>query len=102
MTDVSTTDNIILPPGLEPPAVTIPRARVMLGDKAASEVYEAAGRGELDLIKDGNKTLVTVASIRRYMAALPPAKIKQYPPRKPSALIPPTTARLAKRQHRKR
>jgi hypothetical protein len=37
-------------------AVPIKVARSALGDKARSEIYEAAGRGELVLVKDGHKT----------------------------------------------
>jgi hypothetical protein len=56
--------------------VPIKRAQKALGDKARSEVYAAAGRGELDLVKDGAKTLVTVESIKRYQATRPRAFIK--------------------------
>jgi hypothetical protein len=62
-------------------AVTIARAQKALGDKARSEVYAAASRGELDLVKDGAKTLVTVESIRRYQASRPRAVIKPTQPR---------------------
>jgi hypothetical protein len=65
----------------EPIAVPIKEAQRLLGDKSRSEVYIAIGRGELDAVKDGQKTLITVASIRRRQAALPPAKIKPYTPR---------------------
>jgi hypothetical protein len=71
-------------------AVTIKRAQKALGDKCRSEIYEAAGRGELDLVKDGAKTLVTVESIKRYQATRPPAVIK------------PSARKRAVRQHRKR
>jgi hypothetical protein len=71
---------------LRPYAVTLKIARVLLGNKAISEIYEDGGRAEddpkkLDLIKDGSKTLVTMASIDRRYALLPPAKIKPTRPR---------------------
>jgi excisionase family DNA binding protein len=41
-----------------------------------SMIYEAIGRGELAAHKDGDRTLITMASIERRQAALPKAKIK--------------------------
>jgi hypothetical protein len=70
------------------------QASAYLGGKAVSEIYDAAGRGDLDLVKDGASTLVTFASLERYAASLPKAKIKERPPRKPSAIVPPL--RIAK------
>jgi hypothetical protein len=64
---------------LKPFAVTIGRARELLAGKGRTQIYEAISSGELDAIKDGNRTLITVASIERYMAALPPAKFKPLP-----------------------
>jgi hypothetical protein len=58
-------------------AVPMKVARAALGNKARSEIYEAAGRGELVLVKDGNKTLVTVASIREYQTKWPRADVKK-------------------------
>jgi hypothetical protein len=60
---------------LKPHAVPIRVAQMLLGNKARSELYKQVGLGNLDALKDGNKTLITVASIERYIAALPPAKI---------------------------
>lgn len=57
-------------------AVPIKVARSALGNKARSEIYEAAGRGELVLVKDGNKTLVTTELIRRYQAMWPRLNVK--------------------------
>jgi hypothetical protein len=69
--------------GTTPPfAVSIPTARGILGDKSRSELYAAIGRGELDAVKDGTKTLIVVASIVRYVVRMQPAKIKVPPPRK--------------------
>ena len=58
--------------GLKPFAVKIPAASQLLGDKARSEIYELLAAGLLDGVKDGTRTLITVASIERYLAALPP------------------------------
>jgi hypothetical protein len=65
---------------LRPYAVPVAKARALLGDKAASTLYVDAARPDgdplkLNLIKDGNKTLVTLESIERRQRALPPAKI---------------------------
>src|SRR5262249_47005757 len=63
-------------------AVSIKMARGLLGGKSRSGIYEAAGRNELDLVKDGAKTLVTTDSIDRYNASRPRAKIKPTTPRR--------------------
>ena len=67
--------------GLKPSAVIIPKAQVLLGDKSRSELYEEIGLGNLEAVKDGKKTLITVESIERYMRNLPPAVIKPPQPR---------------------
>ena len=66
---------------LEPPAVTVKEARRLLGDKCNNSAYEAVGSGALEAVKDRRKTLVTMRSIRAYMDAMPPAKIKAPPQR---------------------
>jgi hypothetical protein len=58
-----------------PFAAPIADAQRILGRKARSQVYEAIGRGELDAVKDGGKTLIIV-SIIRYCSRIQPAKIK--------------------------
>jgi hypothetical protein len=63
-------------PALKPFAVTIKVAQKLLADKARSEVYDAINRGELDAIKDGSRTLITVESIERRQRSLPPAKFR--------------------------
>jgi hypothetical protein len=70
---------------LEPTAVPMPRARELLGDKSYSEIYEAIDEGKLVALKDGRKTLITIDSIRSYMAALPRGPVR--------ALAPPRTKR---------
>jgi hypothetical protein len=65
-----------------PFAVEISAARQLLGNKSRSELYAAVGRGQLDALKDGTKTLITTASIVSYCSRMQPAKIKVAPPRK--------------------
>jgi hypothetical protein len=69
---------------LRPLVVTISVARKLLGDKSRSEIYEAIARNEFEALKDGSKTLIKVASIERYLDALPPAKIKPQKHKPPS------------------
>jgi hypothetical protein len=64
-----------------PFAVSIAQARVLLGNKSRSEIYIAAGRGELQLVKDGAKTLVVLESIENRQRSLPPLKVKPSAPR---------------------
>jgi hypothetical protein len=56
---------------LKPFAVPIPVARTLLS-KCRTGIYDAVGRGELDAVKDGPRTLITLASIERYSARLKP------------------------------
>jgi hypothetical protein len=64
------------------PAVPLPVAQRMLGDKARSEMYREAGNGRLEFLKDNGKTLVTTRSILNYQRtywkplAIKPAKLK--------------------------
>lgn len=73
----STSDTTVSP---QPLAVPLPEAQRLLGGKSVSQIYVEAGRGRLDLRRDGHKTLVTTASIAAYMSELPVAPIKKYPP----------------------
>ena len=61
---------------LQPFAVTITDTQLILGGKARSEIYKAIGRGDLDALKDGSKTLIVVSSIVRYCGRMRPAQIK--------------------------
>jgi hypothetical protein len=58
---------------LPPFAVPISDTQQILGGKARSQIYDAIGRGALDAVKDGAKTLIIVASIVRYCARMQPA-----------------------------
>jgi hypothetical protein len=61
---------------LEPYAVSVKVARELLGGKSQAGLYEAITKGELEAVKDGGKTLITLRSIRARQESLPPAKIK--------------------------
>jgi len=64
-----------LPELLTPLLVTVPQAAAMIG-RGVSSVYVAIGDGKIKAVKSDRRTLVSVASIREYVAKLPPAKIK--------------------------
>jgi|GEM_PF-1989375 hypothetical protein len=53
--------------------VTIEEARRLSGNESRSSFYRALAAGELDAVKRGRRTLVSVASIRRRLDALPKA-----------------------------
>jgi hypothetical protein len=73
--------------GVLPFTLSISTTRKILGDKSRSALYEAAGRGDLQFLKDGDKTLVVTDSVIGYLGRLPSAKIKASPSRiaKPAA-----------------
>jgi hypothetical protein len=83
---------------LKPIAVPVPEAQRLCGDKCRSSLYDAIARGELEAVKDGAKTLITLESIERRQANLPPAKIKPLPP--PAKIKPPSPPRSHRRQKR--
>lgn len=70
---------------IKPFAVSIAEARALLGGKSRSEIYVAAGRGELQFVKDGGKTLVVLESIEHRQRSLPPLKVKSAAPRSKNA-----------------
>ena len=53
--------------------VSIEEGRRMSGNESRSSFYRALAAGELDAVKRGRRTLVSVASIRRRLGALPKA-----------------------------
>jgi len=61
---------------LKPFAVPIRAASALLGGKSRTGIYAAVGRGQLDFVKDGDRTLVTLESIERYQQSWPRAAIK--------------------------
>jgi len=56
-------------------SVSIPAACEMIG-ASRSVVYELLGQRKIVGLKLGRRTLVSVASLRAYIASLPPADIK--------------------------
>jgi hypothetical protein len=62
---------------LKPDKVPIKHGLVMLGHMSRSRFYELAAAGVFDIYKDGVKSLVGVASIERYSAQRPRARINQ-------------------------
>jgi ribosomal protein L29 len=54
------------------------KGRELLGNKAVSEIYEEVAAGNLELVKDGKRSLLTLRSIEAYQASWKPARIKQY------------------------
>jgi hypothetical protein len=58
---------------VEPFAVAVKDARPLLGNRSLSSIYEMLGRGELEAVKDGKRTLITIASIRARQESLPKA-----------------------------
>jgi hypothetical protein len=70
---------------IEPFLVSIPQTCQYIG-RCTATVYELIGAGELDAKKSDGRTLVTMASIKRYVASLPAADIAPRPKRKPQHL----------------
>jgi excisionase family DNA binding protein len=68
-------------PPIEPLVVSVKNAAIIL-DAGRSTVWEMLASGELDAVKDGGRTKVTMASIKRRLANLPRAKFKPAAPRK--------------------
>jgi hypothetical protein len=56
------------------PLIPLPKAPEATG-LSRSEIYRAAGRGELDIRKIGRSSYLTTESVLRYVQALPKAKI---------------------------
>jgi hypothetical protein len=69
---------IFITDGLEPLTLTIEQTQQVTGE-SRSQIYARLGRGEYEAVKSGSRTLILFESIKRRIAALPPAKIK--PPR---------------------
>jgi hypothetical protein len=57
------------------PIVVSPKEAMRIMDCGHSFLYDLIARGELDARSDGRRTKITMASIRRRLASLPPAKI---------------------------
>jgi hypothetical protein len=70
---------------IEPLLVSIPQTSQIIG-RGTATIYELLGSGQLDGKKSDNRTLVTMESIKRYVASLPKAEIATRPKRKPQHL----------------
>jgi excisionase family DNA binding protein len=62
-------------PAIEPLLLSLAASAEYLG-LSRDTLYRLIGCGRLTALKHGSKTLVTVASLRDYVASLPEAKIK--------------------------
>jgi hypothetical protein len=70
---------------IEPLLLSIPQTSQTIG-RCIATVYELLGSGQLEGKKSDARTLVTMESIKRYVASLPPAKVALRPKRKPQHL----------------
>jgi hypothetical protein len=70
---------------VEPFLVSIPQTTQLIG-RCTATVYELLGSGQLRAVKSDGRTLVTMDSIKSYVASLPPAVIAPRPRRKPQHL----------------
>jgi len=70
---------------IEPLLVSIPQTCQLVG-RCTATIYELLGSGLLEAKKSDNRTLVTMESIKRYVADLPKAKVASRPKRKPQHL----------------
>jgi hypothetical protein len=60
-------------------AVPQKKAQIIL-NMGHTKLYNELGKGNLDAVKDGNRTLITTESILRYQASRPAAVFKRPPP----------------------
>jgi len=63
---------------IEPLLVSIPQTCQLIG-RCTATVYELIGAKVLDARKSDGRTLVTMDSVKRYVAELPAAKISPRP-----------------------
>lgn len=64
---------------VEPELVSIHDAGKIIGGVGRSKLYELIGAGEVEARKAGTRTVIVLASLRRYANSLPRAEIS--PPR---------------------
>ena len=65
---------------VDPIFVSVAAAAEILAT-SRSEIYQKLARGELEAVKDGARTKIIYASVKRVAAALPKASIRLYVPR---------------------
>jgi hypothetical protein len=70
---------------VEPLLLSIPQTAQTIG-RCVATIYELIGSKQLDARKSNGRTLVTMESIKAYIASLPPAVITPRPKRKPQHL----------------
>ena len=70
---------------VEPLLLSVPQTSQTIG-RCIATVYELIGAKVLDAKKSDGRTLVTMDSIKRYVASLPAADIAPRPKRKPQHL----------------
>jgi hypothetical protein len=63
---------------LEPALLTIPNA-VSYSGLSRSEIYRRLATGDINAVKAGSRTLVSVASLRVYLQKLPRATFRPAP-----------------------
>lgn len=61
-------------PPILPEMVPLPRAPAVFG-LSRSHLYRLAAEGRIRMVKAASRTLVDAASVRAFLAALPPAQI---------------------------
>ena len=76
---------------VEPLLLSIPQTSQTVG-RCVATIYELIGAGVLDARKSDGRTLVTMESIKRYVAELPKAEVAPRPKRKPQHLRQAETA----------
>lgn len=62
------------PSPFAPEMVPLPRAPAIFG-LSRSHLYRLAAEGRIRMVKAGARTLVDAASVRGFLASLPPAQI---------------------------
>jgi excisionase family DNA binding protein len=77
-------------PQLKPFAVSVTEA-ARITASGESTIWEKLAKGELDAVKDGGRTKVTMASIERHVASWPKAKFQPLKPRRRAARAARTT-----------
>jgi hypothetical protein len=70
---------------IEPLLVSVPQTSQVIG-RCTATVYELLGSGQLDGKKSDGRTLITMESIKRYVASLPSVQVAPRPKRKPQHL----------------
>jgi hypothetical protein len=73
---------------IEPFLLSIPQTSQAIG-RCNATIYELVGAGQLVAVKSDGRTLITMESIKAYVASLPRAQIAPRPKRKPQHLRKP-------------